>query len=69
MANVSPNICWLQDDCSTPSEHADSTPKRSEIEQVEDAAEGPRPSSFGPYAASDQPQSNSSEVNRHSSWA
>ena len=58
----------LQGDCPTPGEHADSTPKRNEIEQVEDAAEGPKPFLLGPYAASNQ-QFHSSEVNRHSPWA
>ena len=58
----------LQDDCSTPGEDADFTPKRNEIEQVKNAARGPKPFLLGAHAASDQ-QFHSSEVNRHSTWA
>ena len=53
----------LKDDCFTPDGHDTLKLKRSENEQADDVAERPKPSSFGPSAPLDPPQSYSFEVN------
>ena len=56
----------MNDDCPTPDGHDTLTLKRSENdEQVDDVAEIPKLSSFGPFAPSGPPQSCSSEVNQN----
>ena len=57
-----------KDDCPTPDGHDTFTLKRSENDQVDDVADRPKPSSFGPSAPAD-PQSYSSEVIQNLVWA
>ena len=59
----------LKDHCPTPDRHDALTLKRSENEQVDDAAERSKPSSFDPSPPSGPPQSYSSEVNQNLAWA